>query len=286
MNVATLYADYLTYAADVLNFSSSTIRSYRYFLDLYVAHLGDRDVQDIELKEVDDYFAGRKRQGFKPTTLNWERCIIRSFFMYIDRYRQIRLKFDYSMIRRIKAGKPSVKFATMDNLKEMLDALPDPQDRLILTMMFCCGLRISEVCNFIVDNFHDTEIIITGKGKKDRVIPLTSELSEALEEHIRDNCYRTGPVFRHKIRGRGAGKFTVSGLRKRFQRQLGDLYMNPHSLRHGGATVLLDGGMNLRQLQVFLGHEHLSSTEVYTHVTNPGLRAAFHSSFPEVSLLR
>lgn len=287
MKASVLLKNYLEYIADVLNYAPSTVRNYRFFLELYVDYLGDTDIQELELMDVDNYFALRKRKGFKSTTLNWERCIIRSFFMYVDRYRGYRLKFDYSMIRRIKAEKPRMRFATMDKVKLMMDNLPNAQDKLIIATMFFTGMRIGEIVDFTLEDFNDTEIIIRGKGGKKRVIPLHDDLSSALDEHIRTNRIRTGPIFRHQIASRKRnGKFTVSGLRKRFQRQLGPLYMNPHSLRHGSATALLRGGMNLRELQTFLGHEHVSSTEVYTHVTNNDLQRSYKEHFPSNSLLK
>lgn len=286
MRAHVLLEEYLEYVTDVLNYAPSTVRSYQYFLRLYVEHLGDNDLQELGLKDVDDYFAVRKRMGFKPTTLNWERCIIRSFFMYVDRYRGFRLKFDYSMIRRIKAEKPRVKFATVDKVQQMMDALSNAQDKLIIATMFYTGMRIGEIVDFTLEDFNDTEIIIRGKGGKKRVLPLHDDLSQALDEHIRINNIRTGPIFRHQINsGKHSGKFTVSGLRKRFQRQLGPLYINPHALRHGNATALLRGGMNLRELQVFLGHEHISSTQVYTHVTNSDLGRSYREHFPQTALL-
>lgn len=280
-----LCGDFVNYIEQVRGFAPATVRTYVYVLESFMRLLGDCDVRGLTLQQLDDYIAlFSEERHLKPSSTNTVRCVLRAFFLYCDKYRQIRLRFDYSMIRQIKAPRPQVDFVTLDEAKLIIRNLKTPQDKLMYTTMFAAALRIGEVVKIQVEDFRPDELRIRGKGGKHRTVPIDTALSQALQAHIYANRLLTGPLFRHQAQKSTdkTEQYTVSGLRKRWQRQLGpiDLYKKPHAARHGMATELLYDGMDIRTLQTYLGHSNIQTTMLYTHVTDSHLKQSYQEHFP------
>lgn len=284
MSITELYADYLQYVANVLNYAPATVRTYRYVLGVFTQQLTE-PLESITLQEVDGYFASLNGT-LSPASQNTERSIIRSFLMYCDRYRGIRLLFDYSMIRNIKVEQQKIEFVTLEELQAIASHLKNKQDRLIVALLFASAMRIGELVKFSVEDFYIQEITVRGKGGKKRVLPIHPEISLAISEHILEHNIQTGPIFRHVVPKKGNTCFTVSGLRKRLERQLKPfgLYKSPHKFRHGSATILLQNGMDIRSVQVLLGHSHIATTMRYTHVTDKHLQESYLKCFPQAAM--
>jgi len=275
-----LCGDYISYIKDVRGFADATVRTYAYVLNGFIDMLGDVEPGNLTIEQIDLYIAAfTKARQLKPSSINTVRCVLRSYFQYVDRYRGIRLNFDYSMIRQIKAPRSKIDVVGTEELTDMIRHLKTPQDKLMMLTMYGTGMRIGELVRFVVEDYSTTEIRVRGKGGKDRVIPIDPMLSKLLQEYIYSNRIKSGPVFRHATPKVSLPNqaFSVSGLRKRWQRQLGPegMYKKPHSLRHGVATSLLMDGMDIRTLQTFLGHSHIATTMLYTHITDTHLREAF-----------
>jgi site-specific recombinase XerD len=284
-----LCGDFINYAEKVRGFSPATIRTYSYVLNTYMELLGDVQLTNLTLEQVDQSIAiFTERRNLQPSSTNTVRCVLRSFFMYVDRYRDIRLKFDYSMIRQLKAPRAKIKFVESIDLENMLGKLHTYQDKLMMLTMYATGLRIGELVRLAIEDIHTGELNVRGKGNKDRVIPIDDDLQALLHTFMIENKLRTGPIFRHQVAKQSLplGAYSISGLRKRWQRQLGPhgLYMKPHALRHGTATKLLMNGMDIRTLQTFLGHSHISTTMLYTHVTDKHMRDSYLKYAPTKSI--
>jgi integrase/recombinase XerC len=275
-----LIHDYLLYVRQTLNYSDQTIKYYSHVLEVFNQWL-DKDITDLTLLDVDEFFLTR---NLKQSSKNTEKSILRSFLRYVDRYRDIRLRFDYTMIRNGKQEETKIKYFQAEEVNNILKRIDNDQDKLIVYTLFATGMRIGELVTFTVDDIKSGEITIKGKGGKRRVIPIRTDLHEALQAHIQSHNLRVGAVFRHQVgkKSLSSDAYTVSGLRKRLQRICGDMgiSMNPHMFRHSIATSLLQNGMDIRSVQTFLGHEHIQTTMRYTHVTNQHLRDSYLSSFP------
>lgn len=271
-----LYFDYLEYIQRDLNLAPSTMRSYRYVLGKYIEYLEDSDIREITLMDVREYC--RTQDHLKVSSVNTIRCILRSFFLYCEREREIRLRFDYSMLRQARTKRPKINVLSMQDIQAMVARLHTNQDKLMFITMYSAGLRISELVNLQCKDFREVELYIRGKGSEDRTIPIDMQLNMALQEHMLKNKIFHGAMFRSTYGGRHA--FTPSGYRKRLQRQLGDLYTKPHDVRHSYATLLLTEGMDIRTLQTALGHRNIQTTQIYTHVTDKHLRDSHKKYWP------
>ena len=280
-----LAEDFIQYVEKVRGFSPSTVRTYRYVLQCFLVELAGRDLTEQTIYDMDNLISKFvTTRGLKPSSANTVRCVLRAFFAYIERYRDIRLSFDYAMIRQQKAPRARIKFVTPEKALRIISHLETPQDKLMVITLFATGMRIGEIIKFNVEDFHDNEITIRGKGGKNRVVPIDNELGELLTGYIYENKILTGPIFRHQDpkNHRAQNAYTPQGIRMRLQRQLKphDLYIKPHAFRHGIATSLLTAGMDIRTLQTFLGHTHIATTMLYTHVTDKHLRDAYQQFSP------
>jgi site-specific recombinase XerD len=277
----SLYVDFISYIEDELNYSKETIRSWGYQLNTYRLYLGNTDVRTIRIHDVSLYLRERGKV-VKVSSVNTERSILRTFFKYIAHYRAVPLAFDYSMIRNAKEDDPETHFVSADQLNAILPKLRTKQDRLMMLTMFLGAMRISELVRLSAENIRGRELSIKGKGGKKRPIPIPEKLADLLEDYMLDEGIQTGPVFRHCTPKSNLPNqaYTPSGLRKRWARQLEPygIKIRPHWLRHGGATELHTGGMDIRTLMDFLGHARIETTQRYTHITDDRLREAYDSA--------
>lgn len=161
------------------------------------------------------------------------------------------------------------------------------RDRAILETIYSCGLRISELCGLQVEdiNWPEQLIRVRGKGRKERQVPIGKPALEAIERYWQALPAR--PAFNEPVFLRSEKKalpmvpFVFSRRLKRYLEIAGlDPNLSPHKLRHSYATHLLDAGADLRTVQELLGHAHLVTTQVYTHVTTERLKRAYDEAHP------
>lgn len=277
---ASLVEDFIYYIQHVRGFAAPTVRSYRYVLQSYMEFLGAVPLPELTIQQLDGYIAdfGQKRH-LQASSVNMVRCVLRSFFLYVDKYRGIRLLFDYSMIRQVKAPRPAINFVKPSEMRQIVERLKTRQDKLMYLTMFQAALRIGELVNLQAERIYEDEMMVRGKGNKDRLVPLDPRLAGMLKDYLREQKILMGPAFRYTDKDGIGRPYTVSGLRKRWQRQLGELYRKPHNARHGGATLLMQQGMDIRALQTYLGHSHIATTMLYTHVTDQHLKESFQKAW-------
>ena len=161
------------------------------------------------------------------------------------------------------------------------------RDVAILETIYSCGLRISELCALRGEDIHWNEqlVRVRGKGKKERVVPIGTPALRAIEAYWQRRTSRPSPnepVF-HRSES-SSEPMSVRTLQHRLKRHLAvaglDPKLTPHKLRHSYATHLLDAGADLRSVQELLGHAHLATTQVYTHVTTERLKKAYDDAHP------
>ncbi len=168
-----------------------------------------------------------------------------------------------------------------------VDPVPFERDRAILETIYSCGLRISELCAMLVADidFREQLVRVRGKGQKERQVPIGEEAVAAIHRYwalVLEPPTPDQPVFRAHTDGPGAVSPRVVQLRlKRYLAAAGlDPKITPHKLRHSYATHLLDAGADLRSVQELLGHAHLVTTQVYTHVSTERLKKAYDDAHP------
>ncbi len=167
------------------------------------------------------------------------------------------------------------------------DPVPWLRDSAMMELVYSCGLRISEVCGLLVEDldWDSQQLRIRGKGRKERLNPIGNTALQAIRRYwnaMKESPSNTMPVF---VKDENSPDPVYPRLfqsqMKRYLAAAGlDPHFSPHKLRHSFATHLLDNGADLRSVQELLGHAHLATTQVYTHITTERLKRAYDSAHP------
>jgi integrase/recombinase XerC len=290
--------------------SQYTLRNYRQALvEFHQWHRSERHKPPPWLKLTRDDFRsylralGRENKiGRAAIQLRFS--ALRSFYKFLVR----RGKLDASPIKNItlpKQGRRLPQFLTIQQMNDLLEAplkeltaartaqagevdeSPFLRDVAILEAIYSCGLRISELCGLLTQDINPSEqlVRVRGKGKKERLVPIGAKALDAIENYWRSIPQprtATTPAFlARRDQPRPMYPRLVQMRLKRYLRACGlDPELTPHKLRHSYATHMLDAGADLRSVQELLGHAHLVTTQVYTHVTTERLKKAYDAAHP------
>jgi site-specific recombinase XerD len=290
--IQNFIGDYLDYLNVEKNRSSATRNNYKRCLEHFVAQAGIEDISDITEKKIHSFRASLAGAdlNLKKRTQAYYVIVLRNFLKYLNRqgYDTVapeRVELPKVPVRQIKV----VEYADVERLlgAPKGDNLKALRDRAILETLFSTGLRVSELCSldrFI--NIDRGEITIRGKGEKLRVVFLSNRAKEAIKNYMNKRQDADSALFVSISHGKspkvlgGIIPRTVQRLVDKYSRAAGiSQKVTPHQLRHQFATDLLMNGADLRSVQELLGHSSISTTQIYTHVTNRELREihrAFH----------
>jgi integrase/recombinase XerD len=299
MLFAKAKTDFLEYLEIEQNRSQKTIENYDHYLTRLIDFAGDIQVAGIDVELIRKWRLWLNRLGTNTadelgkTTQNYHLIALRSFLKYCAKRDVPALAADKVELARTR--RKQVTFLTEEEL-ERLFAQPDLatlgglRDRAILELLFSSGLRVSELVGLNRDhiNLKRREFMVRGKGQKDRPIFISPEAAKWVEAYLAKRQDTSRPLF---VRYSGRKQVDLSGnfyrltarsvqrLVARSARLAGiTKHVSPHTLRHSFATDLLMNGADLRSVQALLGHSNIATTQIYTHVTDPHLRAV-HEKF-------
>lgn len=299
MDYEKAVADFLEYLELEQNRSLKTIQNYSHYLTRLSDFAGDIKLADIDTELVRKWRLWLNRlptnnsDELSKMTQNYHLIALRSFLRFCAKRNWETLQPDKIELARTK--RPQVTFLTSDEL-ERLTSQPDTtklnglRDRAILELLFSSGLRVSELVGLDRDhvNLKRREFMVRGKGQKDRPIFISPEAAEWIQKYLDMRTDNTKPLF---IRYSGSkqvdnsGNFTrltarsIQRMVSRYAKLAGiTKHVSPHTLRHSFATDLLMNGADLRSVQAMLGHSNIATTQIYTHVTDPHLKAV-HEKF-------
>lgn len=291
--------DFLEYLEIEQNRSQKTIANYDHYLTRLIDFAGDITVQDINPELIRKWRLWLNRLGTNSSdelssiTQNYHLIALRSFLKFCAKRDIPALTAD--KIELARTTRKQVTFLNEDELERLFEQ-PDIKtpnglrDRAILELLFSSGLRVSELANLDKDNLNlkRREFMVRGKGQKDRPIFISQQAASWIEQYLSQRVDNVKPLF---IRFSGSKIVDLTGnfhrLSTRSIQRLVSHYalaagitkhVSPHSLRHSFATDLLMNGADLRSVQAMLGHSNIATTQIYTHVTDPHLRAV-HEKF-------
>lgn len=294
--LATAIEDFLGERAR-RNDSEHSLRNYRADLDEFIAYFSPPGAEPPPLSALDllslrEWLAHLYGREQKPATIRRKLASLRSLFRYLSREHRI-ARDPARLLRLPKMPKtlPDVPNTEVTNalvdssLREDLDRPFPARDRLLLELLYGCGLRVSEAVGLNLDDFDRSErwIRVRGKGKKERQVPYGSKSSAALDAWL---DLREGAVDRQALflNHRGT-RLTDRGARSivKFYATyvVGDSSIHPHTLRHAFATDLLSHGADLRAIQELLGHARLATTQKYTQVSLTDLMRVYDKAHPK-----
>jgi integrase/recombinase XerC len=289
---------FLQYLRVERNASALTIKSYREDLDALVEYLADSNGKppspgQITTVELRSYVAALHEAGYAKTTIARRLASLRSFFRFGQREGWTKSN-PAKPLRNPRKSRALPYFLSSDDVDRLLAApeRSDPlglRDRAILEVLYSAGLRVSELAGLNASDLdlQGGTVRVRGKGRRERITPIGSFAARALNDWLavrrvsaREKAGAESPVFVNKF-GRRLTTRSVGRMLEKHLRATGlDRRTTPHTLRHSFATHLLDRGADIRSVQELLGHKSLVTTQIYTHVSTAGLRAAYERAHP------
>jgi len=289
--IEKLIEEFLRYLRIDKGYSENTIKSYETDLMKFLDYNKDKDINNISNDDIREYVKWLKKNELNEKSISRNISCLKSFYKFLVIQRIISDNPSDSVIMpKIKKTLPSI--LTEDEVLKLLDVkLIDNfsyRNKAMLELMYATGLRVSELVNLKLQDIDFSEDIIRtfGKGSKERIIPIGDYAVEYLKKYIEE--YR--PLMLKKatceylfLNNHGK-KMTRQGffkIIKKVAKENGiDKELSPHTLRHSFASHLLKYGADLRTIQELLGHSDISTTQIYTHVTNEELKKNYEDFHP------
>ena len=286
---------FLNYLRYERNASSLTVQTYEEGLREFESYLSFRDsglsLQAVDTDLIRDWMESLMDKGNTASTINKKLSALRSFYRFSLK-RGLVEKDPAHVVTGPKKSKPLPQFLREGEMDKLLDQLEwgndykDVRARTILLLLYEAGLRRSELIGLNDSNidFNERQLKVTGKRNKQRIIPFGEELAEALSKYIamRDEQFENseGAVFLDDKGGRITGAQVYNIVRKNLSLVTSLKKRSPHVLRHSFATAMLNNGAGLESIKNLLGHESVSTTEIYTHTTFEQLKRVYKEAHP------
>jgi site-specific recombinase XerD len=287
--------EFLEYIELERGHSQLTIRNYEAYLNKFAEFAeekGVKSVHQIDLNLIKKWRLALHRRGLSAKTLNYYMIAIRSFLKYLAKIDTKSLAPE--KIELAETPEREISFLEPEELRRLLEAYTgknalELRNRTILEVLFSTGVRVSELTSLNRDqvNLERGEFSILGKGGKRRVVFLSGNATEWLQKYLKTRHDRDCALFvksaKNAVKETGSQKIEESGGRLT-SRQVERIVqgaakragivkqVTPHTIRHSYATDLLRAGADLRSVQNLLGHASVSSTQIYTHITDKHLR--------------
>ncbi len=282
-------SQFLVYLELDLNYSENTIKSYENNIEKLITYLKDYNLLKCDSQKIEHFF--QTLEGLEATTLANYLSSFRTFYNYYLKLGKIKTN-PCDLIDMPKLAKKLPTYLTMEEVDlllniDVIDAYT-ARNKAILELLYSSGLRISELVNLEISNidFEDCIIRVFGKGSKERIVPMNDMAILALQNYI--NNYRALMIkddYNNFVFLNNHGKkMTRQGVFKMLKKEclIKGIKKNisPHTLRHTFATHLLQNGADLRIIQEILGHSDISTTQIYTHITNEKLKQDYKEYHP------
>jgi len=245
-------------------FSPLTVRNYSFFVDKFLKKT-NKKIEELNQDDAKMYFSELFDTKSKNTIM-LAIAALKFFFTEI-------LKKDFNSIKSPKKDRKLPEVLTKDEIIKLIDSADNIKSRLIISLLYSSGVRVSELVNLKVNDIDLTEKIgwvRSGKGGKDRLFTLSGNLAEEIIEYLTDKkegklyvFSKEKPLTTRNIQKIIKGTRIRAGINKR---------VTPHTLRHSFATHLLEDGVDIRMIQSMLGHSNLNTTQVYTHISTEQIR--------------
>ena len=277
------YSEYLIFQKGL---SPNTVDSYISDLKKLSLYLQD---SEISQQSIENYFLDISDFNYSTSTKKRFYSSIKNFLKYLDEEENI-LQIKISELR-LKSIRKLPEVLSVEDIEKMINAYQhddflNSRNKTIIDVLYSTGCRVSELCNINLSDLDlvDNSLKLKGKGSKQRIVPIGSELKLNLLKYlkIRENFINSKgePLFLTKSRNNLDRTAVYRIIKSTALKASLDTNIHPHTLRHSAATHMLEGGCDLRTVQEFLGHSSVSTTQIYTKVTKEFLEEAFLESHP------
>jgi len=287
---------YIEYIQIEKNYSEYTIKFYRQDIEHFFMFMSEQSIFNLENVEYFDarlYLTQLYSSKYSRASLARKISSLRSFYKFLMR-EKIVLENPFTLLTQPKKELRIPKFFYQEEMEKLFEVCEgqnplDIRNKALLEMLYSTGIRVSECANIQLKDidFDFDAIIVKGKGKKERIVLFGSFAHNAIQNYInfaRNQLMQNAIPHHHLFVNYKGTPLTVRGIRHILNSLIEKAAltgkMHPHMLRHTFATHLLNNGADIRTVQELLGHEYLSSTQVYTHVTKEHLKKTYIAHHP------
>ncbi len=297
INLNITIQKFYQYLSQEKDYSSNTVMAYVrdicQFADYYQESLPDATVfspDKITKEDIRDYLFSLMRYGVEKRSIVRKISSIRAYFKYLNKTEIIQSDPAVAL-EAPKLGKHLPTYLKESEIRQVFDKIPHDtekgcRDRAIFEIFYGTGIRLSELAGL---NVHDVDLVaqtirVLGKGRKERILPLGNEAGRAVHLYLSKRAPNEdmdkNALFLNRFAKRLSTRRIQVIVRQWLQQVSNKEKLSPHVLRHSFATHLLDHGANLKAVKELLGHESLSTTQIYTHLSTEHLREVYKQAFP------
>lgn len=292
MKIEHLINSYLSNILNIKRYSLQTVKAYRndlnQFLEFYEEN-NKTDSDDISERFVKRYLMYLSDSGIEKRSISRKLSSVRGFFKFA--YQNHLIDSNPSVyVKNPKNNKTLPEVTTTESILKIYKLAEEAEEnpelvKIIFELLYGCALRVSELCNL---NYGDLDINsktlrVKGKGSKVRIVPVGDKSIEVVKQYLQkfNNLKNNDPLINTKGGKRIYPRF-VQRMTNKYLSKVSDIKKkSPHVLRHSAATHMLDNGADLRAVKEILGHENLSTTQIYTHVSVERLKSTYKKSHPK-----
>ena len=289
----TYWNNFISYLTDNKRYSPYTITSYKKDTYDYLEFLkkNNIDIKNSNYKIVEEYSNYLYKKKLSKRSIARKYSSIRTFYNYLEK-KNILENNIFNLVENPKKEEKLPRFINeyeLDKMFEIPDNSPKGQrDRLILEILYGTGVRVSELVNIKINDidFNNNSIKVRGKGNKDRYVFYGKYCKEAINNYIKNGriSLLNGQTCDYLLLNRFGKNISVVSIRKILNEIINkcslDIKISPHVLRHTFATHLLNEGADIMHVKELLGHSSLSTTSIYTHVTNEKIKEVYYKTHP------
>ena len=278
------------------NYSQYTIEHYQHDISEFFMFMSEQAISDltkVEYQDVRIYLTNLFERKMSRKSVARKISSLRSFFKFLLR-EEIVTENPFALVSIPKAQKKLPEFFYEEEMKQLFDACESStplgqRNKALLELLYATGIRVSECSQIRLKDLdmHLSTVLVRGKGSKERYVPFGSFAQDAIDTYInhgRKELLANGNVQENLFLNARGGPLTARGIRTILDRIIEKSSLtgkiHPHMLRHTFATHLMANGADMRTVQELLGHAFLSSTQVYTHVTNEYLKKTYMAHHP------
>lgn len=280
MNTQIL-AEYLDFLEIEKGLSKNTLEAYRRDLSNFFDFCDDIDISKIQRTQINSYIRNLHEKKYSPTSIIRKIASLRGFFKWACANEKTKSNPTLTL-EQPKIPQKLPKVMTAEEINSILNQDLSKLHRVIIELLYGCGLRVSELVNLKINDFdlNGKYLECTGKGSKDRIVPLGKKAISAIKNYLPEREYN---LQKYNLQSK---QLLINEKGKQVTRQ--EVYtfiheqgkklhkaISPHTLRHTFATHLLENGADLRVVQELLGHSDVSTTQLYTHISKKRLKEVY-----------
>lgn len=285
MKTSDYFEEFLTFLSSEKGDSKQTIDIYYSDLKQFADFIKDKQINLLILDDLENYIECLTKKDFKPSTILRKGTCIRYFYMFLNREKIINVSLNGFYLLKVNRKLPDI--LTYDEINRLFDIIPFKgtyflRDRAMLEIMYSSGLRVSELVKLEKGdiNLKNGFLKITGKGNKQRIIPIGEFALNYLLKYINnvkknEEYAKSKYVFLNRYNKPLSRQYFFKQIKKYALKANITKNISPHTLRHCFATHLLENGANLKQVQEFLGHKKIETTQIYTHISAQRIISAY-----------